>query len=65
MSAGKGDTYRPVDQKRYDENYERIYGKKRKEVLIDDCHLENPSMKIIDGDVIRPSRKQKPQPPRQ
>ena len=26
--AGKGDTYRPVDQKKWDENYERIFGKK-------------------------------------
>jgi len=28
--AGKGDTYRKVDQKRWDENYYRIYKKKRK-----------------------------------
>ena len=26
--AGKGDTYRPVDKKKYDENYERIFGNK-------------------------------------
>jgi hypothetical protein len=26
--AGKGDTYRPVNKKKYDENYERIFGKK-------------------------------------
>lgn len=25
--AGKGDTYRPVDKKRFDLNYERIFGK--------------------------------------
>ena len=30
MSAGKGDTYRPVDRKKWNENYERIYGKSRK-----------------------------------
>lgn len=23
---GKGDTYRPVNKKKYDENYERIFG---------------------------------------
>ncbi len=26
--AGKGDTYRPVDKKRYDENYEAVYSRK-------------------------------------
>ncbi len=26
--AGKGDTYRPVNKKLYDDNYERIFGKK-------------------------------------
>ena len=25
---GKGDTCRPINKKRYDENYERIFGKK-------------------------------------
>ncbi len=25
---GKGDTYRPVNKQLYDENYERIFGKK-------------------------------------
>jgi hypothetical protein len=28
--AGKGDSYRPVDYKKWDENYERIFGKKKK-----------------------------------
>ncbi len=27
--AGKGDTYRPVDKKKYDENYDRIFGVKK------------------------------------
>lgn len=26
--SGKGDTYRPVNKKKYDENYERIFGRK-------------------------------------
>lgn len=26
--AGKGDTYRPVDVKRYEENFDRIFRKK-------------------------------------
>ncbi len=28
-SNGKGDTPRPVDKKKYDENYDRIFGKKK------------------------------------
>jgi hypothetical protein len=31
MSAGKGDKPRPVDKKKYDENYDAIFGKKNKE----------------------------------
>lgn len=27
VSAGKGDRFRPVDKKKYDRNYERIFGK--------------------------------------
>jgi len=27
--VGKGDTYRPVDKKRYDKNYTQIFGKKK------------------------------------
>tara|TARA_R100000315_G_C5131946_1_gene75407 strand:- start:21 stop:212 length:192 start_codon:yes stop_codon:yes gene_type:complete len=28
--AGKGSRYRPVDQKKYDENWEKCFGKKKK-----------------------------------
>jgi len=28
--AGKGDAYRPVDMKKYRENYDKIFGKKKK-----------------------------------
>lgn len=31
--AGKGDTYRQMDQKKWDENYERIFGKKKSKNL--------------------------------
>ena len=31
----KGSTPRPVDKKKYDENYDRIFGKKKKEQPID------------------------------
>ena len=27
--AGKGDSYRPVDQKKWDENWDKIFGKKK------------------------------------
>lgn len=30
MSAGKGSKQRPTDQKKYDDNWERIFGKKEK-----------------------------------
>tara|TARA_Y100000593_G_C4066050_1_gene216779 strand:- start:250 stop:396 length:147 start_codon:yes stop_codon:yes gene_type:complete len=30
MSAGKGDRYRPVDQKKYDEGWEAAFGKNSK-----------------------------------
>jgi len=30
MSAGKGDTKRPVNTQKYAQNYERIFGKKNK-----------------------------------
>lgn len=44
---GKGDTYRPVDQKRYDESYDRIYGKRDPMKVIDGCDPNNPPNKII------------------
>ena len=28
--AGKGDSYRPVDQKKWDEGWEKAFGKKKK-----------------------------------
>lgn len=34
--AGKGDKYRPVDRDKWNENYDRIFGKKRKEDLKDE-----------------------------
>lgn len=32
--AGKGSVYRPVDKKKYDENYDRIFGAKKAEAGI-------------------------------
>lgn len=34
--GGKGSKPRPVDKKKFDENYERIFGKKDKKDLTDD-----------------------------
>lgn len=33
--AGKGDKQRPVDKKKFDENFDRIFGKKKR-VLVDE-----------------------------
>jgi len=33
--AGKGDTYRPVDPKKWSENYDRIFGKKKPKAKTD------------------------------
>ena len=30
--AGKGDSYRPVDYKKWSDNYDRIFGKKKVKV---------------------------------
>jgi hypothetical protein len=32
--AGKGDMYRAVDQKKFDENFDRIFGKKKSRIDI-------------------------------
>ena len=43
-SAGKGDTYRSVNKKVYDENYDKIYCKSFIRKIIDkiNCWLEQP-----------------------
>jgi hypothetical protein len=33
--AGKGDTYRPTDNDKFSQNFERIFGKKPEKRLID------------------------------
>jgi hypothetical protein len=45
--AGKGDMYRSVDQKKFDENFERIFGVKEKKV---DCEYE---LHLSTGEVIK------------
>jgi len=31
-AAGKGDSYRPVDQKKWDKNWKLIFGKSKKKI---------------------------------
>lgn len=33
-NAGKGDKYRPVDQKKWDEGWEKAFGKKKTKKLV-------------------------------
>ena len=33
--SGKGDKYRDVDRKKYDEQYEKIFGKKKLNIMSD------------------------------
>jgi len=40
--AGKGDRYRSVDKKKYDENWERIYGK----VIYEEFNRNQPIIKV-------------------
>lgn len=40
MSAGKGDKPRPVDKKKYDENYELIFRKKKKKLVKSQATVE-------------------------
>jgi hypothetical protein len=43
--AGKGDDYRKVDQKKWDQNYERIFGQKKTEdqhKIEEDPHGKTP-----------------------
>lgn len=42
---GKGDRYRPVDRKKYDENYEAIFGKRVKDSLEHVNKKHGPALK--------------------
>jgi hypothetical protein len=42
MSAGKGDTPRPVNKKKFDQNYDRIFSKKKSGFTVDECKLKCP-----------------------
>lgn len=42
--AGKGDKPRPLDKKRYDENYERIFGKKKLNIMEEQDAVTDPEI---------------------
>ena len=45
--AGKGDSQRPTDQQKYDDGYERIFGKKKPKIKnVDDVDY----VKVEDND---------------
>ncbi len=44
MSNGKGDTYRPTDKKRFDKNYEKVFG----EGIIGYDNSCNPIHDLVD-----------------
>lgn len=48
--AGKGDTYRQVDQKKWDENYERIFGKKKKPNRLLSGHPDREEERHVEGE---------------
>lgn len=50
--AGKGDSPRPVDKKKYDREYERIFGRKRgyKVTLIDRRPFGDITMRFLEAE---------------
>lgn len=45
--GGKGDKQRPTDTKKYEDNYDRIFGKKK------EVDTEKVVCDIVNGDVIK------------
>ncbi len=49
----KGSWYRPVNKKKYDENYEKIFGKpKKKRKIRDECAFEETCHSACDDCLI-------------
>jgi hypothetical protein len=40
IPAGKGTIHRPTDYEKFDNNFEKIFGKNRKKRIIEDARLE-------------------------
>ena len=47
MSAGKGDTPRPVNPRTYAENYDRIFRKKHDETINFDTHNSKQAVRRV------------------
>ena len=51
--AGKGDMYRSVDQKKFDENFDRIFGQRIKNQKTNSDSLAEYELDKSTGEVIR------------
>ena len=51
--AGKGDMYRPVDQKKFDENFEKIFGQRIKNQKLSNADMYEYELDKSTGEVIK------------
>jgi len=51
--AGKGDTYRSVDQKKFDENFEKIFGQRIKNQKLSEADMYEYELDKSTGEIIR------------
>jgi len=51
--AGKGDTYRSVNQKKFDENFEKIFGQRIKNQKLSEADMYEYELDKSTGEVIR------------
>ena len=56
MKAGKGGAYRPVDESKFEENYNNIFKKTKKSDIIDNDDTDTKEKEITDeSDINRES----------
>lgn len=51
--AGKGDTYRSVDQKKFDKNFDKIFGQRIKNQKLSEADMYEYELDKSTGEVIR------------
>jgi hypothetical protein len=51
--AGKGDMYRSVDQKKFDENFEKIFGQRIKNQKLSNADMYEYELDKSTGEVIK------------
>ena len=51
--AGKGDLYRSVDKKKFDENFEKIFGQRVKNQKLSEADMYEYELDKSTGEVIR------------